>query len=1234
MTRINVSAVADRVNTDTRRMCVGSRRQPGAAGRPRPAGPGCRRLVAGYCRVAAGWPPDDRPVPGCGARCEVRLGAGGPVATDLRVLVPGPSHPVVTTSDGPYGDAVFEKNDQFARSATALLIVAVAVLSPAPARATPAAEAPAGPTPADRAWTLGDRSGAATATADTTVTLITGDRVRVTGGQISTEPAKGRERIGFSRWTSNGDTYVVPADAIALTAAGRIDRRLFNITQLVRYGFDDRSRPDLPLIVTRSAGVAARSAARPAPAGTTLVRDLPGAGASAVRAAKADTRTLWTSVSGSPGANTSGPAARALSGGVGRIMLDGPVRAALDNSVPQIGAPAAWAGGHTGKGVTVAVVDSGIDVSHPDLADAVTEAADFTGSPSGADDRYGHGTHVASIVTGSGAAHAAGYRGVAPDATLLNAKVLDDDGIGSESTIIAGMQWAVGHGARVVNVSLGMDFDADGTDLMSREVDRLSAQTGALFVVAAGNNGPRGGTIGSPAAAESALTVGAVDADDRLAYFSARGPRYLDDGVKPDITAPGVGIVAALAHGPVEGPYIAHSGTSMATPHVAGAAAILAGLHPDWAFAQLKAVLVGTAVPTTTASVYEQGAGRVDVARAVAQPVHSSTANLNHGVVAWPHTDDVPVADVIPYVNDGAEPVTLDLAVDVRDPSGEPAPDGMFTVDHDTLTVPAHGSATATVTTNTRVGAPLGVYGGVVTATGPAGIGIRIPIGLDVEAERYDVGVTLRDRDGELSPRYGLRFTDLDTLAEYAPYDPSGRIVARLPKGRYRIDAYVRTPVGGSDFATDTVLATEPQFVVDRDRSFTVDGAAGRPVALGVERPGARIGAAVIGLDSLRGDDTVIGNSWIGDTAGFADVYVVPSTTSAPGTFRFTAEASLAQPSPVGGFRDSPYLYQLRVTTDARVPAGLSRTFADADLATVHTTMSAAAPGRSGVRGLVEIALPGRLTEFYSPAQTWYPDFAQYDAAGRREHLVSSPARTYRRGQVTTQRWNTAVFGPSLPTRPGRNYAAERMFDQLSFGIAMFADGGVNDSGFTSTVTDQWTVLHRGDQVVGRSSAAGQGYFPVPAEEGMYRLHSELRQNGAATSTAIAADWTFPTRPSTGSEVVTLPLLAVRFAPRLDADNRAPAGGPFSFAVSVQRNGAGLVHAGVDLAVEVSYDDGSIWQPATVSRSGHRWSATVEHPAGAGFVSLRATATDTGGYAVTETVTRAYALAEPAQAGG
>ncbi|OLF19103.1 S8 family serine peptidase, partial [Actinophytocola xanthii] len=320
-----------------------------------------------------------------------------------------------------------------------------------------------------------------------TVTLVTGDVVTLGDPDgVDVRAGKGREHLGFRSFTDErGDVHVIPEDALTGVSAGRLDPRLFDVTALVRAGYDDARRRDLPLIVDYPG-------ATPRAAGFRAVRELPVLSAVALRAERST--AFWT------GARTA----------AGRIWLDGPVRASLEHSVPQIGAPQAWDAGYTGAGTTVAVLDTGVDSTHPDLAGAVREARDFTESESGTDDRFGHGTHVASIITGAGER----YRGVAPDAALLNGKVLNDFGGGSESGVIAGMEWAADSGADVVNMSLGDPWPDDGTAPMSVALNRISAETGALFVVAAGNTGPSEESIGTPASADAALTVGAVDRED------------------------------------------------------------------------------------------------------------------------------------------------------------------------------------------------------------------------------------------------------------------------------------------------------------------------------------------------------------------------------------------------------------------------------------------------------------------------------------------------------------------------------------------------------------------------------------------------------------------------------------------------------------------------------------------------------------------------------------------------
>ncbi|MGW2085587.1 S8 family serine peptidase, partial [Streptomyces sp. NPDC001880] len=443
--------------------------------------------------------------------------------------------------------------------------------------------------------------------ASTTVTLITGDRVTLTdlgGGQKTVTVDRVKGATGAVRnETVNGRVTVIPDEARPYLEAGLLDRRLFDVTGLVEQGITG----DLPLIVTHGKG--ARTAA--APRGTKTVRALPSIGGAAVKAN--EPAAFWREFTASARPGT-------RSAGAMKVWLDARVKADMADSNAQIGTPEAWEAGLTGKGVKVAVLDTGADLSHPDLDGRVAESRSFIEGQEVAD-RQGHGTHVASTVGGSGAGSEGKEKGVAPGSTLAVGKVLNDQGSGSESQIIAGMEWAAKDiDAKIVSMSLGSSEASDGTDPMAQAVNTLSAETGALFVIAAGNSGAPG-TIGSPGAADSALTVGAVDSADRAANFTSQGPRYGDQALKPDVSAPGVNILAArsqLVGG--SGLYTSKSGTSMATPHVAGVAALLAEQHPDWTGAQLKNALMSSS-KTLAASSYALGAGRVDVAAAISANV-------------------------------------------------------------------------------------------------------------------------------------------------------------------------------------------------------------------------------------------------------------------------------------------------------------------------------------------------------------------------------------------------------------------------------------------------------------------------------------------------------------------------------------------------------------------------------------------------------------------------------------
>ena len=247
--------------------------------------------------------------------------------------------------------------------------------------------------------------------------------------------------------------------------------------------------------------------------------------------------------------------------------------------------------------VVIAVLDTGIDAAHVDLdGGKVIGWRDEIGGRTTPYDDQGHGTHVASIAAGTGEGSSA-YRGVAPGAALVGIKVLDSAGSGSTSGIINGVNWLIAnratYGIRVGNLSLGAAGCANGTDPLSAAVN-TAVDSGIVMVVAAGNDGPARCTIGTPAAAAKAITVGAsYDAGElgwALAEFSSRGPTA-DGRVKPDIVAPGRNIAAARANS--TNGYVVYSGTSMATPFLAGVVGLMLDANYGLTDGGVKSILYG-----------------------------------------------------------------------------------------------------------------------------------------------------------------------------------------------------------------------------------------------------------------------------------------------------------------------------------------------------------------------------------------------------------------------------------------------------------------------------------------------------------------------------------------------------------------------------------------------------------------------------------------------------------------
>ncbi|WP_055565956.1 S8 family serine peptidase [Streptomyces atriruber] len=716
----------------------------------------------------------------------------------------------------------------------------------------------------------------ATRTADAThtVTLITGDQVTVTrlpGGRRTVTVDRPAGASGAVRsQVADGHVTVVPDEARPYLRSGVLDERLFDVTELIRQGVAERGRPTagLPLIVTYDKK--ARATARQLPEGVEKVRPLASVDGLAVTAGKPD--ALWRSL-------------KSEASGIDKVWLDGRVEADLAQSNAQIGTPKAWEAGLTGEGVKVAVLDTGVDAGHPDLKGRVGESKSFVPGEEVAD-RNGHGTHVASTVGGSGAASEGDKeKGVAPGASLAVGKVLSNEGFGSESEIIAGMEWAAKDvDAKVVSMSLGSQEASDGTDPMAAAVNSLSKETGALFVVAAGNTGAPS-SIGSPGAADSALTVGAVDSGDEAAYFTSQGPRAGDHALKPDLSAPGVDILAArsqLVGG--EGFYTEMSGTSMATPHVAGVAALLAERHPDWTGAQLKDALMSGS-KQLDASAYALGAGRVSVPDAVDAQI-TATGSADLGFYGWPYEDNEPVERTLTYRNSSDKAVELSLAA-------RGAADGVVALADSTLTVPAHGTASTTVTGD-GAKAPVGnTSGAVVASTGGEQVA-HTAFGLVKEEERYTLTVHVKDRDGAAAPA-DLVVQQLAEGTEPFPaaVDGSGTLKLRLKPGTYALSTFLDVRGGKGGDSLGLGFLADPQIRLDRDRAITLDGRKLREIKADVDRR-TETRQLLMEYDRKAGGADLMGAVQV--PVKYDSIFAAPTAKVTEGSFEYRTVWRLGKP--------------------------------------------------------------------------------------------------------------------------------------------------------------------------------------------------------------------------------------------------------------------------------------------------------------------------------------------------
>ncbi|MFJ2135420.1 S8 family serine peptidase [Streptomyces sp. NPDC087228] len=1080
---------------------------------------------------------------------------------------------------------------------------------------------------------------AATGGKQVAVTLITGDKVLVTtdtSGRSSAAvlPREDGTQPIVQTFQMGKDLYVYPEDASRAIAEGKVDEQLFNVTGLIRQGYDDTHTDTLPLIATYRNSVNVAESAPAAPRGAERGLSLPAVDGVALKAGKDTAATFWQDVT-----NTRSRSASSLK----KLWLDSKVKATLDRSTKQVHAPEAWAEGYDGKGTKVAVLDTGVDAEHPDLVSRVAASKNFTDSNSTAD-RQGHGTHTASTVGGSGAASDGRKKGVAPGTDLLIGKVLNDSGSGESSWIIAGMQWAVDQQADVVSMSLGNPAIGDCTDPLAQAAKQLSQNTHTLFVVAAGNAGSGIETVSSPGCAPGVLTVGAVDRDDTTAWFSSRGPVAVTHTLKPEIAAPGVDISAANAGGRGVYAYQTMSGTSMATPHVAGAAAIVRQAHPDWTAQQIKAALVSSArTDGKVAGADQTGSGVLDVIAAVHQKVLSAPA-VQGGSYNWPQdTSDRTIVQV-PFTNTSAGDLALSLRVSgVHGNDGSDVNSGVIKLEQGKVTVPAGATVQVPVRIDPTARLKAAQYGAVtgrITATGSKAH-VSVPVTLYVQPETVTLRVKTIDRNGK--PATGASSLDLVSLdtdkGERRSNQGATEQMYSVRPGDYALAGFVAT-YDANNAAESIGYLGRPQLRITRDTTVVLDARKAHRLSAHTDRP-STVTHTTFSYARTWDDTWQLSGSLMAGSA-VQKFYASVDGRAQKGSFEFRPTWRAT-----GSQSGSSYVYNLSFPTQGPLQSDRVYQPRDSKLAQVTEKWNALGKEADYTDGLfirpsrnknttVTVSLfdpvhvPGTRTAYYTTgddawmhgAMTSFP-FAAF---------MSDQDRIYRAGDRRTEEWYHGLLRPAAPRDSAGKLAlaAERQGDLIGFQSALWLDASGDHWSYGGSFGDLGNlVLKRNGEQIARS-AYPYDVFKVPAEDSAYELTQNLSKIDTSDrnwlrSTDVTTTWSFRSHLEPDVYSRGLPILFPAYDLPVDGTNTLPAQSGIKVGLSAEGH-AGYTPGTITAAsMSYSYDGGTTWTQAPTEQQHGKWTAVLDHTGAAGKqVMLKATLTDSNGNAVTQTITRAY----------
>ncbi|MPZ94027.1 MAG: S8 family serine peptidase [Propionibacteriales bacterium] len=677
------------------------------------------------------------------------------------------------------------------------------------------------------------------------------------------------------------------------------------------------------------------------------------------------------------------------------------------------------------------------------------------------------------------------------------------------------------------------------------------------------------------------------------------------------------------------------TGTSQATPIVAGGAALLRQQHPDWTWQQVKAQLVTTADAHPTSMSWTVGGGRLDLAQATSQTLSADKASLDFGL--FRHPDEAPRSKAVTLSNDGDEPVSVALVDEVLAENGAAAPDDAVIASPATFTVPAHGTASSTVTFDPGLVADGSWHGSLTVAAGEQAL-VRLPFGAHDEEERYDVHLRAIDRVGEPVASGLVTMVNGDT-GGYAnvALDAEGAARVRLPPGHWSALSRIVTPARGGVPETFTIAGTT-ELDVSADTTYVVDAREAEQVrAPTVYRTGTEV--VLSGLSWARRGPS----SGITDFAGFTAeeiaqgrVFVATGPPVEHGLFEAVARWTL-QPTGEVGPAD-PGVYELLLPRPA-FSAALWPQLSPKDLhdmARVDNHFAAVSqPGeyvtgrgyftektRTALITFRPLDVPQHRVELVTAAPDVYwrqclrlPTLDRFLLAS----LCDPDHRTYDRAERAESTWAVGLHPAVVQTRR----SATTMYVQT--GLSDGPHSGALVDGFDREQTN--VTLFRDGELVGERAGVS-GSFTVPKGPATYRVEQVLTIDPADLAAPARARtvWEFGSDGPVpgGPSQVHPPLLSLDYRPDVDDLGAAKARRALRLDLRVGH------HADADrkpaiAAATVSYstDAGASWRQAPGRRVGDgRYVITVPgHALVSGdSISLRARASDADGNSIDQTL--------------